>query len=281
MTDDWRGFASPEWPAFAGADWLARVMTVAVPDRRHAKQGRDIGRWTLTAGGRTLVVYLKRHHVLPRRLGWLARLLPSRSYSPGWQEFEHLRWAAARGLPVPAVHAAGESRRGPLRSFLAVEELHGMLALHELIPLAAGRLTTRDFEAWKRGLTAELARLTRELHRLRAAHQDLYLCHFYARVGDIDVTPADWAGRVVMIDFHRLLRSPVFATRFRVKDLAQLLFSIDGVTGVTPRDAMRFERAYRRLGPDWTTPPAGLRWLVRWKAAQYLRHNRKLAGVLP
>ena len=257
-------------------------MAADVPDRRHAKQGRDIGRWTLTAGGRTLVVYLKRHFELPRRLTWLARLSPSRSYSPGWQEFEHLRWAAERGLPVPVVHAAGESRRGPLRSFLAVEELHDMLALHELIPLAAGRLTPRDFEAWRRGLVAELARLTRELHRRRAFHQDLYLCHFYARVGDIAVTPASWAGRVVVIDFHRLLRSPVFAARFRVKDLAQLLFSTGGVTGVTVRDAARFWRAYRRAdGPDWPPPPAGLRRLVRWKAAQYLRHNRKLAGDSP
>ena len=282
MTDDWRAFASPEWPAFAGADWLARVMTAAVPDRRHAKQGRDIGRWTLSFGDRTLVVYLKRHFVLPRRLTWLARLFPRRSYSPGWQEFEHLRWAAAQGLPVPVVHAAGESRRGPLRSFLAVEELAGMLALHELIPLAAGRLSPRDFEAWKRGLVIELARLTRELHRRRAAHQDLYLCHFYARVGDIAVTPTAWAGRVVMIDFHRLTHSTWQWRRFQVKDLAQLLFSTEGVTGASPRDVLRFERAYRRAdGPDWPTPPAALRRLVRWKAAQYLRHNRKLAGDLP
>ena len=70
MTDDWRAFASPDWPDFAGADWLARVMAADVPDRRHAKQGRDIGRWTLSANGRTLVVYLKRHHELPRRLTW-------------------------------------------------------------------------------------------------------------------------------------------------------------------------------------------------------------------
>ena len=257
-------------------------MTAAVPDRRHAKQGRDIGRWTLTAGDRTLVVYLKRHFELPRRLTWLARLLPGRSYSPGWQEYVHLRWAAAQGVPVPAVHAAGESRRGPLRSFLATEELAGMLALHELIPLAAGRLKPGDFEAWKRGLVVELARLTRELHRRRAFHQDLYLCHFYARVGDIAVTPIAWAGRVVVIDFHRLLRSPAFARRFQVKDLAQLLFSTDGVAGVSLRDVARFWRAYRVAGGrDWPRPPAGLRRLVRWKAAQYLRHNRKLAGDLP
>jgi len=257
-------------------------MTADVPDRRHAKQGRDIGRWTLAANGRTLVVYLKRHHELPRRLTWLSRLIPWRSFSPGWQEFEHLRWAAAQGVPVPAVHAAGETRRGPLRSLLAVEELHGMLALHELIPLAAGQLRPGDFEAWKRGLVVELARLTRALHRRRAAHRDLYLCHFYARTSDIAVTPADWAGRVVMIDFHRLVRSPLFFTRFAVKDLAQLLFSTDGVAGVSPRDALRFWHAYRRAdGPDWPTPPAGLRRVVRWKAAQYLRHNRKLAGGSP
>ena len=254
-------------------------MAADVPDRRHAKQGRDIGRWTLSHGDRRLVVYLKRHFTLPRRLTWLARLLPGRAWSPGWQEFENLRWAAARGLPVPAVHAAGESRRGPLRSFLVVEELAGMLALHELIPLAAGRLSPGDFGRWKCGLVAEIARLTRELHRRRAFHQDLYLCHFYARVGDIAVTPTAWAGRVVVIDFHRLTHTSWQARRYQVKDLAQLLFSTDGVTGVTPRDVVRFWRAYRKAdGPDWPRQAWYLPRVVPAKARQYLRHNRKLAG---
>ena len=116
------------------------MLTLDVPDREHRKQGRAIGRWTLTAeDGRTLVVYLKRHFELPRRHGWLAKLLPGRAWSPGLQEWDNLQRAAAAGLPVPRAVAAGEWRGpgGRLQSFLAVEELADQWPLHEAIPLAA------------------------------------------------------------------------------------------------------------------------------------------------
>ena len=127
---------APDWPAFAGDGWLDNVMTADVPDREHRKQGRAIGRWTLTApDGRQLVVYLKRHFELPRRHGWLARLLPGRAWSPGLQEWDNLQRAAAAGLPVPRAVAAGEWRGpgGRLQSFLAVEELADQWPLHEAI----------------------------------------------------------------------------------------------------------------------------------------------------
>ena len=64
----------PDWPQFAGDGWQERVFDVAVTDRFHQKQGRSIGRWTLTApDGRTLVVYLKRHFKLP----WLQDMRPN------------------------------------------------------------------------------------------------------------------------------------------------------------------------------------------------------------
>ena len=61
----------PDWPEFAGTDWADRIMTAPVTDRLHVKQGRSIARWTLHAGGRQLVVFLKRHYRLP----WWQRLL--------------------------------------------------------------------------------------------------------------------------------------------------------------------------------------------------------------
>ena len=99
----------PDWAAFAGPDWPERIMNEIVNDRFHAKQGRSIGRWTMTdATGRTLVVYLKRHYKLPSLNGWLATLFPDRAWSPGLQEWEHLTWAQRAGLPVPRAMAAGE-----------------------------------------------------------------------------------------------------------------------------------------------------------------------------
>src|SRR5204862_1301103 len=93
-----RGFQkvryASDWPEFAGHDWLDRIMSVEVTDRLFRKQGRSIARWTLDApDGRRLVVFLKRHFVLSRWHGILATLFPHRAWSPGLQEWEHLKWA--------------------------------------------------------------------------------------------------------------------------------------------------------------------------------------------
>jgi hypothetical protein len=272
---------SADWPAFAGVDWARTILTVPVTDRFHAKQGRSIGRWTLTdSEGRELVVYLKRHFELPRRHGLLARLFPGSAWSPGLQEWEHLNRAAAAGLPVPRAVATGEFR-GPglkLQSFLAVEELTGMLALHEAVPLAHTRLAPSAFASWKRGLIRELARLARELHRHRLFHKDLYLCHFYIAEADTSTPPDAWRGRVVMIDFHRLGRHRLGWQWYVSKDLAQFLYSSE-VPGIDAKDRLRFWKLYR--GGDWgesARPPAWLRRAVSWKWKRYREHNAKRKG---
>jgi Lipopolysaccharide kinase (Kdo/WaaP) family len=269
----------PEWVRFAGADWLDHIMTVPTPDRFHAKQGRSIGRWTLTdPDGNKLVVYLKRHFELPRRHALGARFFPKQPWSPGMQEFDHLRWVEEQGLPVPRVWAAGELRGAKLQSFLVLEELAGMLPLHEAVPLAFERLDPASFDAWKRGLIGEMARLTRELHRRRRFHNDLYLCHFYIAEADTAVSPDGWCGRVVMIDFHRLEERRIGWQWGVIKDVAQLLYS-SAVPGVTPADHAEFWTQYRN--GDWgdVTPPSG--WFcrpIRFKAARYQRHHDRKAA---
>lgn len=274
--------AVPGFEQFAGDGWPARVMHDAAADPLHAKQGRSISYWPLTDDrGRPLNLYLKRHYELPRWQGLLAALLPGRAVSPGLAEWEHLRWAEEHGIPVARPVAAGEFRGpwGKLQSFLAVEALTGMLPLNEAIPLAFRTLPADVFAKWKRGLVRELARLSRELHRRRAFHKDLYLCHFYLPEADCAAAPADFRGRVFMIDFHRLGLHRLFPVRYQVKDLAQLLYSTGGVDGVTDRDRVRFWKLYR--GGDWTgaNPPRGwLRRPVRIKWKRYDRHNKKHAN---
>jgi heptose I phosphotransferase len=264
----------PPWADFAGPDWADRVMQVQVADRFHAKQGRTIARWTLHAGGRRLVVYLKRHYRLPWHAGLLALVRPDGRWSPALQEWDHLEWARAEGLPAPRAVAGGEyiGPWGRLQSFLAVEELTGMIALHEAIPAAAAALDPATFARWKRGLVAEMASVTLALHRRRAFHKDLYLCHFYIAEEDTRQTP-DWRGRVRIIDLHRLARHPWTWRWWRVKDLAQLLYS-SHVPGVTARDRLHFWRAYLR-------PVGGGRaarweaWWIRARAQWRLRRDRR------
>jgi heptose I phosphotransferase len=276
--------SAEDWPAFAGVDWPRTIMSVPVTDRLFAKQGRSIGRWKLTnVSGRELVVYLKRHFELPWYHAVLAKLFPSRAWSPGVEEWEHLQWAARAGIPVPRAVAAGEFR-GPgvrLQSFLAVEELTDELGLHEAVPLASRRLNGEDFARWKRGLVAEVARLSRELHRRRMFHKDLYFCHFYIPEADTQRVPESWLGRVHMIDLHRLGSHRLGWLWFVVKDLAQFLYSSDE-PGVTARDRLRFWKFYRQgeWGPA-KRPPAWIRRFVRIKAERYARHNAKRPAIAP
>ncbi|HEY8503581.1 MAG TPA: lipopolysaccharide kinase InaA family protein [Gemmataceae bacterium] len=265
-----------DWASFAGEDWPERILGEVVTDRLHRKQGRSIARWTLQGDGRRLVVYLKRHYRLPWWRGLLATLFPRRAWSPGLQEWEHLIWAAGQGLPVPRAVAAGEwvGPWGRLRSFLAVEELAGMLPLHEAVPRAHASLAPSEFARWKQGLVAEMARITRELHGRRVFHKDLYLCHFYVPESVISNVPDDWRGGVCLIDLHRLARHRWTFPWWQVKDLAQLLYSSE-VPGVTARDRLRFWRLYRGgagTGGAWAR---FLRWCVRLKWRRYRGHNRK------
>jgi heptose I phosphotransferase len=263
-----------DWEGFAGPGWADRIMTAAVTDRFHAKQGRSTGRLILHAGSGRLAIYLKRHYHLPRWRGLLAALWPDRGWSPALQEFRHLAWARAAGLPVPAAVAAGEyiGPWGRLQSFLAVEELADMLPLYEAIPAAACRLNATGFQRWKRGLIAELVRLTRALHGQRRFHKDFYLGHFYIARADTQIIPC-WPGRVHVIDFHRLAHHPWTWPLWQAKDLGQLLYSSE-IPGIEARDRLRFWRRYaghasHRRVYRW------LRWLILFRWRRYRRHNAK------
>jgi heptose I phosphotransferase len=286
----WRRLiARPDWEELAGSDWAERIMEVAVTDRFSAKQGRSTGRWVLEADparfseprlneeSRRLVVYLKRHYHLPWWRGVLAVLWPGGDWSPAMQEYNHLQWAQKQGVPVPATAAVGE-RIGPgwgLSSFLAVEELTGMLPLNEAIPLVQDRLSPGDFHRWKRTLVAELARLARLLHDRHHFHKDLYLCHFFIHQDDMTHVPepGGWRGRVFLIDLHRLGHHPWTWWLWLWKDLAQMLYS-SGLPGVGVRDQIAFWKHYRGPGNQrWSW--RWLRWAVLFKWRRYCRHNQK------
>lgn len=274
-----------DWSAFAGADWPYQIMNVEVTDRFHAKQGRSTGRLILQHGGRRLTVYLKRHYRLAWWRGMLATLWPGRGWSPAMEEWQHLEWARTKGMPVPVAVAAGEyiGPWGRLQSFLAVEELSGMVPLHEAVPAAARFLDRSAFRFWKRGLIREMARLARLMHERSYFHKDLYLCHFYipesswssfhAKVSDAD----NWRGQVHLIDLHRLGRHPWAAYLWQVKDLGQLLYSSE-IIGVNAQDRLWFWRCY--LGPAYGTwHERLLRRFIVFKWQRYRRHNLKRKGL--
>ena len=266
--------ARADWADYVGVNWSDSIMQAEVTDDFHAKQGRSTGRWVLHNGVKQLAVYLKRHYEISRWHGLLATLWPSGDWSPGMLERRNLEWALAQGLPVPKVVAAGEflGPWGKLQSFLAIEELSDMLALHEAIPLAARQLDPLTFRKWKAGLIREVARLARILHDRRHFHKDLYLCHFFIARADISCVRS-WTNRVYMIDFHRLAQHSVACSFWQSKDLGQLLYSSQ-VEGIDARDRLRFWRAY--MGPSRRTVWGRLmRRVVRMRGRNYSKHNAK------
>lgn len=270
-----RLYARADWLRVAGADWADRVMAADMTDDYHTKQGRSTGRWLLDRDSERLAVYLKRHYRLPWWDGLRAALWPGGDWSPALLEVRHLEWAKAHGIPVPEVVAAGEFLRpgGRLQSVLVIESLEGMIALHKAIPLASRTLPPAAFRRWKAGLTRELARLAFYLHDRRYFHKDLYLCHFFIPRADIDTPPSLWAGRVHVIDLHRLTHHPMAWPYWIVKDLGGFLYSSE-VVGVDARDRLRFWRSY--LGPIRHARRGRLlKWFVRLKGGRYRDHNTK------
>jgi heptose I phosphotransferase len=268
-----------DWVAVTGPDWTRWIMDLDVTDDFHAKQGRSTERWLAKNPNGQLAVYLKRHYRLPWWRGLLATLFPFGNWSPAFHERHNLNWAIGQGFRVPRPLAAAEFV-GPafrLRSVLAVEELTGMLPLHQAIPLAQRCLEPPVFVRWKRSLVQELARVAGELHRRRRYHKDFYLCHFYVprSMAEAPALHAEcpFHQQLYMIDLHRLAHHRMAWPIWQWKDLAQLLYSSD-VAGVTPRDRVRFWRLYRRRKPRsvWLR---WAEWFIRLKWQRYHNHNQK------
>jgi hypothetical protein len=264
--------AQPDFEVAAGERWQNHVLDLVLTDRFFQKQGRSIARWTLPG----MSLYLKRHYVLPWWHALAAILFPRHAWSPGLQEWHNLHWAMEHDIRVPRPAAAAEWR-GPglkLQSFLAVDELTGMIPLHEAIPEAKQSLSARQFAAWKRRLIPEIARLAAALHKRDRYHKDLYFCHFYVLKSECQRVPGTFSERVVMIDFHRMARHTVAAAWHQAKDLAQLLYSTRNVDGVDHRDVQRFWKHYRAR----VRVRKNLRWLIRFKDGLYRRHARRVAA---
>jgi heptose I phosphotransferase len=263
-------FLAERYRSALPADFDACVMELRCDDRYHAKQGRSTARVRFDSPGGSISAYLKRHLRLP----WTARLAalvdPAGGHSPAAAELAHLERARRLGIAVPDVVAAGE-RIGPwgrLQSYLLVAELVGRRELNEILPEIAERLPADDFARLKRAIVREMVDITATLHGARLFHKDLYLCHFFL---DASIA-ADGAGRLTLIDLHRLGEHRWTAARWRWKDLGQLLFSTYGVAGIEDRDRLRFWALYRRRLALWV-PELELR-AIRRKAARYLAHNR-------
>ncbi len=177
------------------------------------------------------------------------------------------------------------------RVFDGLHEWRAILAFHEkglptMTPVAAarhGRYTcnltlgitdyTRASELVRQDdlnisrrhrLASQIGTLTGRMHRYGFAHQDLYLVHMFIQ--------EKYDDRVFIIDLQRLIIEKRLSDRWRIKDLAQLLFSVRG--HANRLDVARFIAAYNRsYGEDLRG--AGMLEAIEKKAFRIERHHRR------
>ena len=172
---------------------------------------------TVDEAGRTHVLYLKRYGPQPvvasLRRWWTHR----RRASAARVEFENIRLARAAGVPTMQAVGADEDPCpiGALRSYLVVTAVPGD-ALERCFDAFCARHADDGRVA---DVTGKLARLVRTLHGAGFVHRDLYASHVF--LDDSSGEP-----QLYLIDLARMFAPRWRKSRWRVKDLAQLKYSM-------------------------------------------------------
>ena len=170
------------------------------------------------ANGMTHELYLKRYH----REGFAARLRRWRTYgirtSPAGVELANIQALRAAGVDTMQAVACGQEWDGldARRSYLIVTAVPG-----ERLEDAAGPFMQAHADSPEAisAFTASLAEAVRRFHAAGFVHRDLYACHLF-------LDDSSGAMRWYFIDLARVFRPRFRRTRWRVKDLAELKFSV-------------------------------------------------------
>lgn len=164
------------------------------------------------------VLYLKRYgrEGLWTRLGRL--LSTGRRAGPARVEFENVRAARSAGVTVMDALACGEQTGslGPARGYVVLTEVPG-----DALERCGGALLARYAEAPQElaRFTRALAELVGKLHAAGCVHRDLYASHVF-----LDASAGPDA--LSLIDLARMFAPRWRRFRWRVKDLAQLRYSM-------------------------------------------------------
>ena len=168
--------------------------------------------------GATHVLYLKRYG--PERLGdrWRRFVTYGRG-SPASVEFENVRAAQRRGVAtmdaIAFGHEMGFAGLSARRSYLVVTSVPG----DAIERCGVKFLAAHAGDDGARRLTDELARLVAALHGGGFVHRDLYASHVFLNDSDDGVS-------LHLIDLARMFAPRWRKFRWRVKDLAQLKYSM-------------------------------------------------------
>jgi heptose I phosphotransferase len=162
-------------------------------------------------------------------------------------EWRAIHRLAALGVDTMVPVAYGREGLNPAqqRSFLVTEALTHCISLEDYC--ATWRQQPPRLQQ-KRHLIRRLAWMARTLHDNGVNHRDFYLCHFLLQ--------QPWDGTesglgLYLIDLHRVQIRAKTPWRWRIKDLAALYYSAQGL-GLTQRDLACFLHTYTQgTSRDW------------------------------
>jgi heptose I phosphotransferase len=183
-------------------------------------QGQDLSKPDLGTRRRTRLAVTdsqgRQHELYLKRYGpgrWWQRL--GKFTSPAQTEFEAIRRVRQAGVPTMREIVVGyECPLMDGRSFLVVSAVPG-----EAVERGGAKWFTHPDAAVVEAMTDKLAAMVRTLHQAGLVHRDLYTSHVFAH--DLGQT-AD----LFLIDLARVFRPRLWKFRWRVKDLAQLHYSM-------------------------------------------------------
>lgn len=260
---------------------------------------RAKGRHTLRVVIGERAYFAKRHRGIPWRD--VAKELLSLKWPVvgAGREFAACRHLAAHGVPVPVAAAYGRRGWNPTtrRSLVLCEALGGFASLEDVarrwhcaggregVPLAGEEAPL----ALRRRMLREVAALTRRLHAAGVNHRDYYLCHLFVHVGKLA------AGEIALavIDLHRAGIRRRVPRRWRLRDLAALLYSAAAVARTEPSLAnggwrlsrtnqFRFVRDYAAARPAAAIRRNRRFWrAVAERAAKLERRGERDTAALP
>lgn len=199
----------------------------------------------------------------------IKRYVPGRGASAAGAEALGIELLKKHGISTVPLVAWGQLGDG--RSAVMVEDLTGFKPADDLLRQGAA------FET----LLEPTAAMAAKLHSSGLHHRDLYLCHFFAKLGRGSSNAAGEAGSSVelrLIDCARVRRLPVFfRQRWIIKDLAQFWYSTQQVS-VSDAQRQRWLECY---GRSRGLEGLQLRRAIEAKARWIARHDARLSQLHP
>ncbi len=224
---------------------------------------RVTSRFTLKDNsGNEKTFYIKRHSPSPLK-EYIKPLLRFRLPILGARtEWNALLRFHAEGIPTMMPVLYGESKQ---YSLLVTEALENCVKLsdwmhQQLANRSETNQTTTD------SLIKQVAEIASDMHNAGMHHQDFYLGHLMMRQDSAQTT----SPHIHVIDLGRACYRPQLATRWVVKDLAQLYYS---ASQFTPEERTLFMESYLHRPLNASDQPLVHR--IKRKSAAIAKHSKK------